>query len=553
MESEIKLQRDRFMGFSFAAADLLIELDGQGRIQFCMGASQNLFGLPVDKLFHQQLDQLVSETDKATLGFLLDNINVGERRGPIKIHTLKNNHELAVQISIFKMPNESGNIHVVINNLDPLSLGLNDPNRDDKTNLLTKNAFFVIAAATISNAKNNDEDINLTLIDMPSELELDEQMGPENAIEFKSKTASLLRALSVNDTAANLDDNNYSVIHKHGLKRDQITREIENISKKYNESGQSTQIGASSIEIDTDVDADEMSRALAYTINQYVSNRQFSVGSSGTSIPGFEKQVTSQVSNTVNQIKWFKNAIRKNKIAYVAQEIVDIKSRRVHHYELLLRFEPDISPFQKLQFAEKVGIIHELDIVTLENAIKWLNDTAGLANFSLAVNISGASIARADFCFKMLKLINSELHNPKRLLIEITESWEIDSFKKVNDFFKSMRAKGVNICIDDFGAGAASLSYLRHLDVDIVKIDGSYIRECMKYGREDKILKAMINLCKSMNLKLIAEQIETPEQAKYLLDLGVKYGQGYLFHKPMPVKSVIEILKKPPQKSKNVA
>ena len=539
------------MGFSFAAADLLIELDGQGSILFCMGASQNIFGMPVDALIHQPFDQLVSDTDKTMLVFLFDSINIGERRGPIKIHALKNNQEIPVQLSIFKMPNDTGRMHVVLNNLDPLSLGLNDPNRDAESNLLTNQAFFTMAEAPINDAKNKGGDIDLTLIEMPSEIVLNEQMGAENAIKFKSKTASLLRALSLNDSAASLDENSYSVIHKHDLKNHQITKEIENISKKYNTDGQSIKIGTTTIEIDTEVNADEMSRALAYTINQYVSDNQFTAGSSSTE--SFEKQVNSQILNTVDQIKWFKNVIHKNKIGYVAQQIVDIKTKRVRHYEMLVRFEPNVSPYQKLIFAEKVGRIHELDLVILENAINWLNDTNKLPNFSLAVNISAASIARADFCFKMLKLVNSKLRNPKNLLIEITESSEIDSFKKVNEFFRNIRTKGVKICIDDFGAGAASLNYLRHLDVDIVKIDGSYIRECMKYGREDKILKAMINLCKSMNMKTIAEQIETPQQAKYLLELGVDYGQGYFFHKHASIKSLVDELKKPPQKAKKIA
>ncbi|MGL1919657.1 MAG: EAL domain-containing protein [Hyphomicrobiales bacterium] len=540
MDSEIKLQRDRFMGFSFAAADLLIELDEQGCIQFAMGASQNLLGMPVQKVIKKPLNQFVVKADKTMLTFLFDSIKVGERRGPIKIQTLKNDIPTPVQISIFKMPNDAGKINVVLNNLDPLSLGINDPSRDDDTGLLTKEAFFTMAEATIGNAQNSQTDISLTMINMPDEDELDERMGSKNAAEFKTKAASFLRAVSIGDTATVLNKNSFSIIHEDGVETEKITEEIKNISKEYDEDGTSVQIGSSSIEIDKNVDPGDMSRALAYTINQYVSDTQYSDGRGAS----FEKQVNSQITNTIEQIKWFKNIIKKNQIGYVAQEIVSIKSREVHHHELLMRFEQNVSPFQRLVFAEKVGIIHELDLIMLTKAIEWINQTPDHPEFSLAVNVSGASIARADFCFKMLKLVSEKLRYPKRLLIEITESAEIESLKKTNEFFKNIRAKGIKLCIDDFGAGAASLNYLRMLDVDIVKIDGTYIRESMKYGREDKILKAMVNLCKSMNMEIVAEQIETKEQAQYLTELGVDYGQGYLYHKPSPVKGIIESLGK---------
>lgn len=535
MGNELKLQRDRFMGFSFAAADLLVELDEQGCITFCMGASQNLFGMPVEKLIRKPLNQFVINPDKTMLTFLFDSIKIGERRGPIKIHTLKNDNKIAVNISVFKMPNELGKISVIMNLQNPLSMGINDPSRDSETGLLNKEAFFTMAETTINNAKNSGEEIRMTLIDMPDEEELVESMGELNAKEFKTKTASFLRAASLSDSVADLKNDKLSIIHNNNLRSDKISTEIQNISKEYSDVGSSIQIGTTGIEIDTNVDAGDMSRALAYTINQYVSDNKFGNGKDVT----FEQQVNSQITNTIEQINWFKDVITKNKIGYVAQEIVDINTNQVHHHELLVRFEPDVSPFQRLIFAEKVGIIHELDYTILKQAIKWINETPNHPSFSLAVNISGASLTRADFCFKMLKLINDKLCYPERLLIEITESAEIESLKKVNDYFKTIRAKGIKLCIDDFGAGAASLNYIRLLDVDIVKIDGQYIRESMKSGREDKILKAMVNLCKSMNMEIVAEQIETKEQAQYLSELGVHFGQGYLYHKPTPVKTII--------------
>ncbi len=545
MSEQIKLQRDRFMGFSFAVADLLLELDEQGCIQFCMGASQNILGDNVQNLIQKPLNNFVSNADKTVLTFLFDNIKVGQRRGPIKIHTMKNDIKTPVQLSIFKMPNDTGKVNVVINNLDPMSISSQDPNRDNETGLLNQNAFFMMAESAISSVKNSKDEISLTLIEMPDEPLLEMEIGRENVVEFKSKTASFLRAVSTEDMATSLENEGFGLIHNDTISADKISSEIKNISKEFSKPGSDIQIGTNTVEIDKSVDPADMSRALAYTINQYVSDSNLGNNQNVS----FEKQVNSQITGTIDQIKWFKNIIKKKRVSYVAQEIVNIKDSKVHHYELLVRFEPGVSPFQRLVFAEKVGIIHELDLIILKQAVDWINQTPDHPDFSLAVNISGASLARADFCFKMLKLIRDDLRYPKRLLIELTESAEIESLKKVNDFFKGIRANGTKICIDDFGSGAASLNYLRALDVDIVKIDGCYIRESMKNGREDKILKAMVALCKSMNMEIVAEQIETKDQAQYLIELGVGFGQGYLYHKPSSAEDIIENLTKKKSKS----
>jgi EAL domain-containing protein (putative c-di-GMP-specific phosphodiesterase class I) len=120
----------------------------------------------------------------------------------------------------------------------------------------------------------------------------------------------------------------------------------------------------------------------------------------------------------------------------------------------------------------------------------------------------------------------------ERLLIEVTESMRIRDLDAANRVLAVLRADGHKVCLDDFGAGAASFPYIQALDVDYVKIDGAYVKRMETHLRDRAILKAMVGLCTDLGIGTVAEMVETDTQATALIDLGVQYAQGYLFGRP---------------------
>ncbi|MBM3510694.1 MAG: EAL domain-containing protein [Alphaproteobacteria bacterium] len=119
-------------------------------------------------------------------------------------------------------------------------------------------------------------------------------------------------------------------------------------------------------------------------------------------------------------------------------------------------------------------------------------------------------------------------------MFEVTESAEIINLEQTNKLIRELRDKGHHVCLDDFGAGAAAFQYLRALDIDFVKIDGSYVREALSKPNGKSFLKAMASLCADIGIDTIAEMVEDEPVAKFLIEACVKYGQGYLFGKPAP-------------------
>jgi len=118
------------------------------------------------------------------------------------------------------------------------------------------------------------------------------------------------------------------------------------------------------------------------------------------------------------------------------------------------------------------------------------------------------------------------------MLIEVTESSRIKNLEKVGKVIQAIRAGGHRVCIDDFGAGSAALQYLRYLNVDVIKIDGMYVREIAKNANDRTLVKAIQFLCDEMKCESVAEMIEGEAEGTILRELGVDMGQGYHYGKP---------------------
>jgi EAL domain-containing protein (putative c-di-GMP-specific phosphodiesterase class I) len=223
--------------------------------------------------------------------------------------------------------------------------------------------------------------------------------------------------------------------------------------------------------------------------------------------------------------------IERGRFAVVYQPVVRLVDRRVHHYEALLRPLPDpgnpaANPQEFVTLVEAVGLSVELDLAVLRRALGALRQ----GRERIAVNVSGLSIADPRFEARVLRKLAGI--GSGRLLIELTETAEIEDLATVAARVARIRAAGVPICLDDFGAGNASFRYLRDLRVDFVKIDGAYVRAAAGSDQGRAFVRSMRDLAVASGAQTIAELIETEADAALMQDLGVDFGQGWLFGRP---------------------
>jgi len=272
--------------------------------------------------------------------------------------------------------------------------------------------------------------------------------------------------------------------------------------------------------------AAENGRALVYAINLFVERRGEAV-----SIAALSAALGGLYDEAVGRIDRLKEMIAERSFSLAFQPIIRMSDRTRHHFEALVRLGPDLSPGEAIGFAERVGLIEAFDLAIFERVTEVLYRHPGVR---VAVNLSGRSLESPAFAASLEGALNGHAALAGRLLFEVTETAEIRKLEQVNRVAQRLRQSGFHVCLDDFGAGTNSFHYLRALAVDMVKIDGVYIRNALEEPTDRTFLRAMVGLCRDLGVATVAEMIETEEQATLIRELGVTFGQGYLFGRPCP-------------------
>lgn len=227
----------------------------------------------------------------------------------------------------------------------------------------------------------------------------------------------------------------------------------------------------------------------------------------------------------------FRDAVMNGRLMAARQPVVETRSGAVSHYEILARFSGEDSPVGMIMAAEKSGQIAHLDyiMVTAAAAQLALNPDPLLR---LAVNISGESLQRLDVIRELCAAISAHQFERSRLIIEITESAHISDIDTAARAVSLLRALGVGVSLDDFGAGSASFGYLRALDVDGLKFDGSFLQPTQANRRGLALMRNVARMCAELGISSVGERIETESDRRLLIEAGVKYAQGYLYGRP---------------------
>jgi EAL domain-containing protein (putative c-di-GMP-specific phosphodiesterase class I) len=236
------------------------------------------------------------------------------------------------------------------------------------------------------------------------------------------------------------------------------------------------------------------------------------------------------VERTVREAGRFQQALASGDFELAFQPIVDLKQGTLHHFEALARFDRETSPADTIEMAEELGLITDFDLAVVRTVLKALSKTP--SEIRIAANLSAVSLMKPGFVDGVLKASAAKPKLRSRLLLEVTETQALRDLAAADAAIGKLRSAGHPVCVDDFGAGAAGLDYLRSLKVDFVKMDGRYVQDLRAGSRDAAILKHLAALCGELGVGTIAEKIETPQVAKLAAELGLDLGQGWHFGKP---------------------
>ena len=233
------------------------------------------------------------------------------------------------------------------------------------------------------------------------------------------------------------------------------------------------------------------------------------------------------------------SALDENRMHLVLQPIVNSKSRVPSFYECLLRImNPDgsvIGAGEFIEIAEQLGMSRQIDRRTLELTIDLLKR---YPHVTLSVNVSSRTCADPDWLVLLHRLTGGQAHLTRRLIVEITETTAISDLDQTNSFVDTLREMGCRVAIDDFGAGYTSFRNLKHLNCDIVKLDGAFVRNVVNDASDRIFVRMMSELGTAFGMETVAEWVTDGPTADIVEQLGITYLQGFHFGRPFEVSEL---------------
>jgi EAL domain-containing protein (putative c-di-GMP-specific phosphodiesterase class I) len=499
--------KQKLLGAAFAACDLVFEVDGQGMITFALGSTQGLVAEADGALEGQCWRNLFSVDDQHLLAALLRSVGPAERKGPLAVTLAPESADAPgrpAALSVFRLPDRAGR---------PLSCALTFHGLSGWSgpadHLLSKEAF----ADTTRRLMREAEDAGLALrIDLVQVDGLAADAGGDGEALRRRLTATLRANAFNGEGAAELGPDRFAVLRPSYASTADLDQQLREVAGAAVKPVASLPLSAASV--------DENIRALRYALDQYIEG-----GAQEASV-----NFAAVVQRTAREAAKLKEALASQAWSLVYQPVVNLKDASLHHFEALARFEPGASPAPSICLAEELGLIAELDLAVARKVVAVLSGRNSTA--SIAVNLSAASLMQPAFHTALAAITEHDSRLRPRLLLELTETHSLTDLESAGRAIRDLRRLGHAVCLDDFGAGAASLDYLRQLEVDFIKFDGRYIRTLAPGSRDETILRHMVGLCRELGISTIAEMVETAETRRVAQSVGVDLGQGWCFAKP---------------------
>jgi PAS domain S-box-containing protein len=531
----LRSERDRFVAFSFASADILVELDEHANILFMDGAVGGLLGKKASELAGTSFVELVHEVDRQRGEHLLTQQLKKDRVDHETLHLRsKFGDAIPFAISGYKLSALKNHYYLTLaflkNQMNPAELN----KRDDETGLFKKESFAEAATKRIREATASGKEVKITLVDLPDLRELLDSLSAEAAAALLGDISAYLRQTSLKgDSAGIVDESSYGLILDPDIDPEQLMKQIFEITRRADPAGKGIRPQTKVLHANgPSLTEQDCANAMLYTLTKFAESHD----GAAFNITSLSEGYQHMLQETLKKITEFKDTVEGNKFQLAFQPIVDLKNGMTHHYEVLVRIDGETSfenPYSFINFGEQAGIIGEFDLSMCQRTIDVLLEAREQGQRpKVAVNLSGKSLSSGLYLDALREITGKNPGINKQLIFEITESAKITDFEGANEFLQELRSKGFLCCLDDFGVGESSFNYLRNLQVDFVKIDGSYVRESISTPRGQHLLKAMAGMCRELGIVTIGEMVEDEKVAALLWENGVRFGQGYLFGKP---------------------
>lgn len=417
---------------------------------------------------------------------------------------------------------------------------------DELTGLANRRLFMDRLKRALAQAKYHNHELGVLFLDLDLFKRINDSLGHEAGDKVLQQVAKILKAsVRQGDSVARLGGDEFTVLVPEltsvhlleVLAKRIITKLSTPLQIMHNNLVVSTSIGISIFPEDgTTVEALLKNADTAMYQAKELGRNSYCF---------YNQQMGMQSNNSLALENGLRQALAENNLYLVYQPQVDLSTGKWVGMEALLRWQDpklgQVSPADFIPLAEKIGLIEEIGNWVIKKAIQQLSQwhENNLNPPPIAVNISARQLQNKNFASNIFSLLNLYQVPAELLELELTESClivgeEDDQYQLLHE----LDSKGVKISMDDFGTGYSSLSYIRRLPLSTIKIDVSFVAELPESCEDAQLVKAIISMAKALNMKVVAEGVEQPEQAHLLFNLGSSVCQGYGLAKPSDAETV---------------
>lgn len=262
----------------------------------------------------------------------------------------------------------------------------------------------------------------------------------------------------------------------------------------------------------------------------------------------YSRSLHKKITNKAAISQLLTHALDNNELYLNYQPIISTADRSIHGFEVLVRWESEdlgfVPPSQFVEIAEETGEIVNIGMWVFETGCRFLKQINTYnKDIIMSINVSPVQLKSRDFMDNIRRVLQVTNVDPRNVQIEITETSLVDFADKSAGYINEMHELGFGIALDDFGTGYSSLNYLKSFPISCLKVDKSFVDNIAGNGADYKITDSIIDLVHSMNIKTVAEGVETLAQYNSIVKLKCDYIQGFLMSKPMDEASALEFVK----------
>ena len=424
---------------------------------------------------------------------------------------------------------------------------------DPVTGLRNLQAFESALSATLDAARSQDRTLAVLRLQIKDFAQLEGSHGPSVVNELIRAMGQQIQAALVSSAlVARLGDSNFAVACPMGRDMLVATQLVEQLQAALEANPIMVAERSLSLEIcfglsffpDDGATADELLQRAGMALGQ-------SLLASGSRLYFYEAAMNERLKKRSQRLADLRLAIQEQAFELHYQPQIALASGRLIGFEALLRWrhpvEGWIPPLEFIGLAEESGLMVPLGNWILRRAasqlLEWRAADPSCAALVMAVNVSAVQLAEYGFQSELQAVLESSGLPPHCLELEITESQLMRVEDKPHELLRQFKALGLLLAIDDFGTGYSSLAYLKHFDVDKLKIDKSFVDHISTGGGDRAIVEATIAMAHKLGLQVIAEGVESAEQTEALRQLGCDQIQGYYISRPLPAAAALDFIR----------